>query len=452
MHEGHKLYEINDQDSLKKENITIDSSSNDFNNIIESLNKLKDKIEKEIINIDKEYDKVFNEVEKSYDKKREKLNNEEKNLKENLQNEITKVKEKLEEYLSLSSKLIRENERILKGIKSLKKEEENIIKILSYVSKINKNKKSLQSFFQEFMKNIKINYQEDQNNIIYKEYYFNRLIIPKNIKFENNSFDNFTVTWEIDKDINMEEIKNNEIKFIIEIRKESKNEEFKKIYEGNNNSYIVKELEENTNYEIRICIIHNGIESPWSEIKKVKTLINYCDSKILEESNRKNEFCKKLQEWTKSYKLELLYRGSRDGPTSENFHNKCDNKGATICLYKNEKGYIFGGYNPIPWQNKGNWIKNDDSFIFTLTNVHNTEPTKFPHKNGKDSILFNQDYGPTFDDFYIFSNYENAKADIKFPRGHIDTLNLGKSIFSGDKKNEINKTQIKEIEVFKILK
>ena len=36
--------------------------------------------------------------------------------------------------------------------------------------------------------------------------------------------------------------------------------------------------------------------------------------------------------------MELLYRGSRDGTTSNIFHNKCDNKGPTICLYKNEKG------------------------------------------------------------------------------------------------------------------
>ena len=62
MHEGHKLYEINDQDSLKNENITINSSSDDFNNIISKLNNLKDKIEKEIIIIDEAFDKIFNEV------------------------------------------------------------------------------------------------------------------------------------------------------------------------------------------------------------------------------------------------------------------------------------------------------------------------------------------------------------------------------------------------------
>ena len=62
MHEGHKLFEVNDEESLKKENITIEASSNDFNEIIEKLKNLKDKIEKEIINLDESYDKVFNEV------------------------------------------------------------------------------------------------------------------------------------------------------------------------------------------------------------------------------------------------------------------------------------------------------------------------------------------------------------------------------------------------------
>ena len=62
-----------------------------------------------------------------------------------------------------------------------------------------------------------------------------------------------------------------------------------------------------------------------------------------------------------------------------------------------------------------------------------------------------ESYGPTFDDIYI-ENYQNSKADLYFPRGHIDTLNLGKSIFSGEKDNNIDKTQIIEIEVFKVIK
>ena len=451
MHEGHKLYEINDQESLKKENITINSSSNDFNNILSNLNALKDKIEKEIITLDEAFDKVFNEVGKSYEKKHQILNEEEKNMKEKLQNEVTKIKEKLEINLSESDQLIRENERILKGINSLKKEDENIIKILSYVSKINKNKKTLSNFFLKNMKNLKISFQEEKNNINYEEYDFNPKITIKDIKIENISFDKFDVSWKID-DI-YEKIDNN-LKFIIEMKVEIDKEKSKKIFEANEMNIKFLNLNGNRNYEIRICTILKGIENPWSEIKKIKTLDwkNYCDSKILQGSNKNGKFCRILKDWTKSNKLELLYRGSRDGPTCNDFHSRCDNKGATICLYKNDKNFIFGGYNPVSWNENDVWIKNDNSFIFTLTNVHNTEPTKFPHKNGEDSIYNNKNYGPTFDDFIIDENYQNSNSVIHFPRGHIDTLNLGKSIFSGDKNNSIDKIKILEIEVYKVLK
>ena len=36
--------------------------------------------------------------------------------------------------------------------------------------------------------------------------------------------------------------------------------------------------------------------------------------------------------------------------SADTFHNKCHNKGPTINLFKNEKGYIFGGYMSINWQ------------------------------------------------------------------------------------------------------
>ena len=46
-------------------------------------------------------------------------------------------------------------------------------------------------------------------------------------------------------------------------------------------------------------------------------------------------------------RMELIYRGSSDGTTSKIFHNKCDNIGTTIILYKNDKGNIYLGYCPI---------------------------------------------------------------------------------------------------------
>ena len=64
----------------------------------------------------------------------------------------------------------------------------------------------------------------------------------------------------------------------------------------------------------------------------------------------KNDYIKILSEWTNCKKVELIYRGTRDGSQSEKFHELCDNKGPTIVLYKNEKGNIFGGYASISWK------------------------------------------------------------------------------------------------------
>ena len=55
---------------------------------------------------------------------------EEKDIKDNLQNEVTETKEKLEKYLSFSNKIIKNIERINKGIELLEKDEKNMIKIL----------------------------------------------------------------------------------------------------------------------------------------------------------------------------------------------------------------------------------------------------------------------------------------------------------------------------------
>ena len=97
-----------------------------------------------------------------------------------------------------------------------------------------------------------------------------------------------------------------------------------------------------------------------------------CDSKILAETNREKEFLKKIFEWTNYNKMELIYRGSRDGMTSNNFHNKCDYKNPTIVLYKNIKNSVFGGFTSLAWANNGDYRSDPQAFIFTLINIHNS--------------------------------------------------------------------------------
>jgi len=152
--------------------------------------------------------------------------------------------------------------------------------------------------------------------------------------------------------------------------------------------------------------------------------------------------------------MELIYRGTRDGMTSNVFHNKCDNKGETITLIKNEKGNLFGGYASIPWtSNAGSYFSAPESFLFTLSNIYNTEPTKFPSKNNKQEVDHNSSYGPIFgggDDLGVYGDFLNRGGYSEFPYTYHDILGKGKSIFTGDSNNNNNKFKIKEIEVFKI--
>ena len=47
----------------------------------------------------------------------------------------------------------------------------------------------------------------------------------------------------------------------------------------------------------------------------------------------------------------LLYRASRNGWASSNFHSCCDNKGPTVTVIKSGNN-IFGGYTEQSWQSK----------------------------------------------------------------------------------------------------
>ena len=360
---------------------------------------------------------------------------------------MTNIKSKLEEYFSLANTLIKNYDNITKCIKTINKEEKNIniniIKNLTYVSKINKNKREIKEYSQKLMKNLKLNFIED--NIKYEEYYFNGLS-PKDIEFNDIQINEFKLSWKID-DITKFNIDKNKIKYNVEIRKE--NEEFKLVYEGNNQNCKIDKLNSDTYYEIRICSVYDNIKCIWSEIKKVKT--QKFDSIILNESKRCEEFLNKIYEWTGGKNMELLYRGTRDGMTADKFHNKCNSKGPTISLFKNENGYIFGGYASIDWTSYGNFRSASNSFIFTLTNMYEIAPTKFYNSDTNESIYDHYSYGPTFGrghDIYIGFTSNNNYTN--FPYSYNDGLSKGYSIFKGDTNNYY--FSLKEIEVFRIIK
>ena len=74
--------------------------------------------------------------------------------------------------------------------------------------------------------------------------------------------------------------------------------------------------------------------------------------------------------------LNLIFRGSRDGFRSSDFHKKCDNKGSTISIIKDTRGYVFGGYTSVNWRSDGSSYNEDsNAFLFSLN-----KKLKFPVK------------------------------------------------------------------------
>ena len=159
---------------------------------------------------------------------------------------------------------------------------------------------------------------------------------------------------------------------------------------------------------------------------------------------------KKIYEWSGAKSLELLYRGSRDGMYSKNFHEKCDDKGPTITLFRNDKGNIFGGYLPVSWKNNGGYLNENRCFIFTLTNIYNIQPTKFQSKGGGNDVYFGDGNGPCFYDTWNYEDFIN-RSEAYFGDYYQDTTGKGNSMFTGNSNNNERKIILNEVEVYKII-
>ena len=99
---------------------------------------------------------------------------------------------------------------------------------------------------------------------------------------------------------------------------------------------------DNMNQEIN-SMNKNEIKYLREQQNKVKN--KFEDSKIISV----NEY-EMISDWispNKKIDAKLLYRASKDGDKAKDFHDKCDNKGSTFCIFQLENGYIIGGYYSV---------------------------------------------------------------------------------------------------------
>jgi len=155
-----------------------------------------------------------------------------------------------------------------------------------------------------------------------------------------------------------------------------------------------------------------------------------------------------LKGWLSDFKsldLELLYRGSVDGMSSEMFHNKCDNKGATVTLIKckfngDVSSSLIGGFIDQSWNSIFDYTASEKAFLFSLT--AGIPPVKCPIEKSQYAFYGQSDYGPTFGgghDLYIANN---CRQGTLHPRSYLKTAALSPN-------NQRNFT-VEEIEVFQV--
>jgi hypothetical protein len=160
-------------------------------------------------------------------------------------------------------------------------------------------------------------------------------------------------------------------------------------------------------------------------------------------------------------RFNLLWRGSRDGFTAEEFHRRCDGHANTLTLILDTMGNVFGGFTPVEWEAcPGGFIpphnKIDESlqsFLFSLKNPHSVPPRKFVLKEEKKqyAIYCDAKCGPAFGDCIYVSDF-CSRANRSST--HIGII-YGKRTYANDTNARnfltgLDNFTVKEIEVFEI--
>ena len=184
----------------------------------------------------------------------------------------------------------------------------------------------------------------------------------------------------------------------------------------------------------------------------------------------------------KQVKLELLYRASRDGWQGQDFHSRCDSKGATVTVIKCTGGFVFGGYADVSWHSRdgdsdkkslrgkvivSNYTQSAQSFLFSLNSPSSVGPVKLPlvlppHEksqhnaphaltgNHPKAIVCNASHGPIFGGGHDLrvANCANSTTNSHTNLGHTYQLPPGQSaqtFFTGSRH-----FQAAEVEVYQV--
>ena len=121
-----------------------------------------------------------------------------------------------------------------------------------------------EDLFLKKIRNIIIFYNSNLNSLDFKNYFFNGIPVPKNIKTEEKGNKLF-ISWEID-DFRIKDFDNKEIRYIININANNKTSSI----EASETFIMLEEYNFDVDYNIKIRAIIDGSFGDWSEVLTFK--------------------------------------------------------------------------------------------------------------------------------------------------------------------------------------
>jgi hypothetical protein len=162
----------------------------------------------------------------------------------------------------------------------------------------------------------------------------------------------------------------------------------------------------------------------------------------------------KLCEFSPNDKWSLLYRATRDGFGSNDFHSRCDGRANTLTISKAKQSeFIFGGFTSVRWESytRGGYKSDANAFLYSFTNG-DKKPLKIKVDPNEQAFAIRCDSrcGPSFGwDLIIANNANtttNSYSNLGFPYKHpqyAEGTNEAKTFLAGSQS-----FQLDEIEVY----
>ena len=207
-----------------------------------------------------------------------------------------------------------------------------------------------------------------------------------------------------------------------------------------------------TNKDCMILTFFN----PSKDLQELSITLPYIETAFCEEDERilQKRDIELILSWinpSKSLKLNLIYKATRDGDSPLIFHKKVDGIKNTVTVILTDKGYRCGGFVTKEWNTSKEFNKNDpNSFLFSLERrekymISMEGSTNYNHPN----------YGPTFGKGFDLVVGENVSSFFstnqnwsKFPNSYGDNSDTNiKGALTGGDENFL----VREIETYEVI-